>query len=74
MGSISKKTCFALMFVALFAIISFGLAPLTDDDSSATDNMCKEDNAFISDQYSVFFKGQQLIPNGYAARFVLYEK
>lgn len=35
---------------------------------------CVEENTFISDQYSVIFKGQQLIPNGYAARYVLYEK
>ena len=37
-------------------------------------SFCQESNAFISDQYSVRFKGQQLIPNGYAARYVLYEK
>ena len=43
-------------------------------DSTVKDNFCQESNAYISDQYSVRFKGQQLVPNGYAARYVLYEK
>ena len=43
-------------------------------DNSVTNSFCQENNAYISDQYSVIFKGQQLIPNGYAARYVLYEK
>ncbi len=48
----------------------------TDDKKAGKDggSFCQESNAFISDQYSVRFKGQQLIPNGYAARYVLYEK
>ena len=51
-----------------------GTTSTTQSDDSATGGFCKEDNAFISDQYSVRFKGQQLLPNGYAARYVLYEK
>lgn len=43
-------------------------------DNTAKSNLCTEADAYISDQYSVKFRGQQLIPNGYAARFVLYEK
>ena len=49
---------------------------ITSDNSAtgASTGFCIEGNTFISDQYSVIFKGQQLIPNGYAARYVLYEK
>ena len=57
--------------------ITTGTNAEVDNDKGVTDingSYCKEDNAFISDQYSVRFKGQQLIPNGYAARYVLYEK
>lgn len=42
--------------------------------SGGNSSFCGEENTFVSDQYSVRFKGQQLIPNGYAARYVLYEK
>ncbi len=45
-----------------------------DDTLASGKKACDEENAYISDQYSVIFKGQQLMPNGYAARFVLYEK
>ena len=51
-----------------------GTTSTTALDNSVTNTFCQESNAFISDQYSVRFKGQQLIPNGYAARYVLYEK
>lgn len=48
--------------------------------SATTDNkgvthptgVCHDGNAQIIDQYSVLFKGQQVLPNGYAARYVLY--
>ena len=43
-------------------------------DDTADGGRCTEETSFISDQFSVIFKGQQLLPNGYAARFVLYEK
>ena len=33
---------------------------------------CHDGNAQIIDQFSVVFKGQQVLPNGYAARYVLY--
>lgn len=44
------------------------------DNSISGVTYCGEANAYISDQYSVRFKGQQLVPNGYATRYVLYEK
>lgn len=58
---------------------SAGEASTVQDDKSAGGQtgvtaVCVEENTFISDQYSVIFKGQQLVPNGYAARYVLYEK
>lgn len=34
--------------------------------------VCHDGNAQIIDQFSVLFKGQQVLPNGYAARYVLY--
>ena len=34
--------------------------------------VCHDGNAQIIDQFSVVFKGQQVLPNGYAARYVLY--
>lgn len=46
----------------------------TDSQLGGNEGVCVEETAFISDQFSVIFKGQQLIPNGYAARYVLYEK
>lgn len=46
----------------------------SDDSLASGATSCTEENAYISDQYSVIFKGQQLMPNGYASRFVLYEK
>lgn len=46
----------------------------SDSQLRGSDGVCVEETAFISDQFSVIFKGQQLIPNGYAARYVLYEK
>lgn len=52
------------------------LSTITSDStiSGSNSTFCGEENTFVSDQYSVRFKGQQLIPNGYAARYVLYEK
>lgn len=47
---------------------------VSDNKFGSSDTVCTDNNAFISDQYSVIFKGQQLVPNGHAARFVLYEK
>lgn len=46
----------------------------TDDKLATGDATCNEENLYISDQYSVIFKGQQLVPNGYAAKYVLYQK
>lgn len=34
--------------------------------------VCHDGNAQIIDQFSVLFKGQQVLPNGHAARYVLY--
>lgn len=50
------------------------------DSSNTVDNkgithpagVCHDGNAQIIDQFSVVFKGQQVLPNGYAARYVLY--
>ena len=55
---------------------SEGTGSTITNDTTVTGggSSCVEENTFISDQYSVIFKGQQLIPNGYAARYVLYEK
>lgn len=53
---------------------SDGSTSTEETDDSAKNGSCSEDSAFISDQFSVLFRGQQLLPNGYAARFVLYEK
>lgn len=55
---------------------SDGSASTVVDDKTVTggNGQCVEENTYISDQFSVIFKGQQLIPNGYAARYVLYEK
>ena len=47
---------------------------VTEDKFAQGTTLCTEDNAYIADQFSVRFKGQQLVPNGNAARFVLYEK
>lgn len=46
----------------------------SDNTISEGSTFCQETNAFISDQYSVRFFGQQIVPNGYASRYVLYEK
>ena len=46
----------------------------SDSGSSTKTDACNEESAYIGDQFSVQFKGQQLIPNGDAARYVLYEK
>ena len=35
MSSVGRKACYAMIFVALFAIITFGLMSSTNDDSSA---------------------------------------
>ncbi len=51
-----------------------GTTSTASNDHEIDGTFCKESNAYISDQYSVRFKGQQLVPNGYAARYVLYEK
>ncbi len=52
-----------------------GQDPNKDTDASTGDNdLCTEENAYIADHFSVMFKGQQLVPNGNAARYVLYEK
>ena len=53
---------------------SEGTTSTTTSDHEVEGTFCQESNAYISDQFSVRFKGQQLIPNGYAARYVLYEK
>lgn len=55
---------------------SDGTGSTKTDDKSVTGGggACVEENTYIADQFSVIFKGQQLIPNGYAARYVLYEK
>lgn len=53
---------------------SDGAASSITNDTTASGGSCVEENTYISDQFSVIFKGQQLIPNGYAARYVLYEK
>lgn len=55
---------------------SDGTASTVTDDKTVNGGggACVEENTYISDQFSVIFKGQQLIPNGYAARYVLYEK
>lgn len=59
-----------------YSAASGTLSTVTNDSSISGSNsgFCGEENTFVSDQYSVRFKGQQLIPNGYAARYVLYEK
>ena len=51
-----------------------GTKPEIYADNTANNNFCNEENALISDQYSIRFKGQLIIPNGYAARYALYEK
>ena len=54
---------------------SSGITPssvTTDHDTTVT--ACTENNLYVSDQYSVAFKGQQLIPNGFASKYVLYQK
>ncbi len=58
-----------------YSAASGTLSTITNDSSvSGSNTFCGEENTLVSDQYSVRFKGQQLIPNGYAARYVLYEK
>ena len=52
-----------------------GADPNQEADNATSDtDLCTESNAYIADHFSVQFKGQQLIPNGNAARYVLYEK
>ncbi len=41
--------------------------------NTAKDGVCGEGNSYIGDQFSVEFVGQQVLPNGYAARYVLYD-
>ena len=59
-----------------YSAASGTLSTIQNDSSvsGSNSNFCGEENTLVSDQYSVRFKGQQLIPNGYAARYVLYEK
>ena len=38
MSSVGRKACYAMIFVALFAIITFGIVCLVSDDSSAVSN------------------------------------
>lgn len=43
-------------------------------DNVALGGVCDpKNNLFISDQYEIIFKNQQALPNGYAAKYVLYE-
>lgn len=48
-------------------------ANATGGRNTAIDGVCGEGNAYIGDQFSVEFVGQQVLPNGYAARYVLYD-
>lgn len=46
----------------------------TSDNSIAdSGTTCTENNAYIADQYSVVLRGQLVVPNGHAARYVLYD-
>lgn len=51
-----------------------GTRSTATSDNTATGGKCIEDNTFIADQFSIRFKGQVIVPNGYAARFALYDK
>lgn len=57
-----------------YSAASGTLSEIQSDNSISTGSFCAETNTFVSDQYSVRFKGQQLVPNGYAAKYVMYEK
>ena len=52
---------------------STGGASSTENDTTVG-VACNETNLYIGDQFSVAFRGQQLIPNGAAAKYVLYQK
>ena len=42
-------------------------------DATTTGSGCSPENAYISDQYSVFLADQQVQPNGQCAKYVLFE-
>ncbi len=48
-------------------------ANATGGRNTAAAGVCGEGNAYIADQFSIEFVGQQVLPNGYAARYVLYD-
>ncbi len=48
-------------------------ANATGGRNTAKAGVCGEGNAYIADQFSIEFVGQQVLPNGYAARYVLYD-
>lgn len=51
-----------------------GLNKTASDDDIAVGGACDtKTNLFVSDQYVILFKKQQVVPNGYAAKYIVYE-
>ena len=53
---------------------STGGSSSVENDNESSTTTCDNNNLYVGDQYSVAFKGQQLVPNGATAKYVLYQK